>query len=65
MYLFLVRAEKEVKSLEEKGIIHAIKGESDLDEAPGSYKNIDMVMKNQQDLVDIVVELQPLAVIKG
>jgi tRNA-splicing ligase RtcB len=37
----------------------------DLDEAPDAYKDIDVVMKNQEDLVDIVVELTPLAVIKG
>lgn len=28
-------------------------------------KNIDEVMENQKDLVDILVTLQPLAVIKG
>lgn len=36
-----------------------------LDEAPGAYKDISVVMGNQADLVDIVVELRPLAVIKG
>ena len=30
-----------------------------------AYKNIDVVMENQSDLVDILVELSPLAVIKG
>jgi len=57
--------EEESKPLEEKGILHAIRHQSDLDEAPGSYKDIRTVMNNQQDLVDIVIELQPLAVIKG
>lgn len=33
--------------------------------APGAYKDIDVVMKNQEDLVEIVTELSPLAVIKG
>ena len=37
----------------------------DLDEAPDAYKDIDVVMENQADLVDIMVELKPLAVIKG
>jgi tRNA-splicing ligase RtcB len=37
----------------------------DLDEATGAYKNIDVVMENQKDLVKILVKLQPLAVIKG
>ena len=36
-----------------------------LDEATGSYKDIDIVMSNQKDLVKILVELKPLAVIKG
>ena len=57
--------EEEKKKLDEQGIIHAIRVEKDLDEAPGSYKDISVVMKNQKDLVDILVELKPLAVIKG
>ncbi|NCU28625.1 MAG: hypothetical protein EOM85_03070, partial [Candidatus Moranbacteria bacterium] len=32
---------------------------------PGAYKDIDVVMENQKDLVDILVELTPLGVIKG
>jgi len=57
--------EAEAKALDEKGVIHAIRNERDLDEAPGAYKNIDIVMENQKDLVDIEVELTPMAVIKG
>lgn len=48
-----------------QGILHSITSVKDLDESPGAYKNIDVVMKNQSDLVDIAVELTPLAVIKG
>ncbi|WP_446008749.1 RtcB family protein [Candidatus Electrothrix sp.] len=47
------------------GVIHGIRNTKDLDEAPGAYKDISQVMENQQDLVDIQVELRPLAVIKG
>lgn len=47
------------------GIIHNIKSTEDLDEAAGAYKDIDVVMDNQKDLVKILVELTPLAVIKG
>jgi tRNA-splicing ligase RtcB (3'-phosphate/5'-hydroxy nucleic acid ligase) len=36
-----------------------------LDEAPQAYKDINEVMKQQEDLVDIVTTLYPLAVIKG
>ena len=57
--------EEEIKKLDDVGVIHAIRGEKDLDEAPGSYKDIDVVMENQKDLVEILVELTPLAVIKG
>lgn len=57
--------EEEVKKLDDMGVIHAIRGEKDLDEAPGSYKDIDIVMENQKDLVEVLVELTPLAVIKG
>ncbi|WP_421773209.1 RtcB family protein [Gracilimonas sp.] len=53
------------KALEERGILHAIRSQSDLDEAPGSYKDIRKVMSLQKDLVDIELELEPLAVIKG
>ena len=47
------------------GIVHGLRTQGDLDEAPGAYKDIDVVMKNQSDLVKTVVELTPLAVIKG
>ncbi|HZJ96008.1 MAG TPA: RtcB family protein [Thiopseudomonas sp.] len=57
--------EEEVKALDELGVLHSIRGRSDLDEAPGSYKDIDEVMRNQEDLVEVQIELQPLAVIKG
>ena len=57
--------EEETKLLNEKGVVHSIRGIKDLDEAPGAYKDIEQVMNNQQDLVKIVVKLYPLAVIKG
>jgi len=57
--------EDEQKKLDEQGIIHSIRNVSDLDEASGAYKDISVVMDNQKDLVDIFVELSPLAVIKG
>lgn len=41
------------------------KGELDFGEAPQAYKDIDVVMENQKDLVEIMVELKPLAVVKG
>jgi len=55
----------EIAILDEQGIVHGIRNKKDLDEASGAYKDIDEVMYHQQDLVDIVVELKPLAVLKG
>ncbi len=57
--------EDEIAKLDSQGIIHNIKTSDDLDEATGAYKNIDTVMENQKDLVKVLVELKPLAVIKG
>lgn len=57
--------EEEIKKLDDQGIVHAIRGIHDLDEASGAYKDISVVMKNQKDLVEILVELTPLGVIKG
>lgn len=56
---------REIKRMEDQGIIHAIRHKGDLDEAAGAYKNIDEVIDNQLDLVEVLVELRPLAVIKG
>lgn len=55
----------EIALLKEQGVIHALRHKRDLDEAPSSYKNIEAVMEQQKDLIDIMVELQPLAVVKA
>jgi len=57
--------DKEKEMLDTQGIIHSIRCEKDLDEAAGAYKDIEEVMRSQQDLVEVVVELKPLAVMKG
>lgn len=57
--------EEEKRKLDEQGIIHSIRGKSDLEEAASAYKDITQVMAFQEDLVKIKVELSPLAVIKG
>ncbi|MDR0927148.1 MAG: RtcB family protein [Ignavibacteria bacterium] len=57
--------EEERRKLDELGIIHSIRGKSDLEEASSAYKDIAQVMSFQSDLVKILVELSPLAVIKG
>ncbi len=56
---------KEIKDLDKKKILHSIQSRKDLDEAPSAYKDIREVMRNQSDLVEIIVELTPMAVIKG
>lgn len=55
----------EIKKLDDLGILHSVRHEKDLEEAEGAYKNIDVVMEEQKDLVEIVVKLKPLAVVKG
>lgn len=48
-----------------KGIYNNMKSQQALDEAPSCYKDIDEVMRQQEDLVDILVKLTPLGVVKG
>lgn len=57
--------EDEQRILDNQGILHNIKKQADLEEATSAYKPIDEVMRNQSDLVEIMVTLQPLAVIKS
>ena len=56
--------EEQKKLMDDKGIVHGLRNQDDLEEAPAAYKDIDEVMNNQKDLVKILVELQPLGVIK-
>ena len=56
---------KEKQKLDNMGVIHAIRHAKNLDEASSAYKNIDIVMENQKDLVEIENQLTPLVVVKG
>jgi len=47
---------KGVECRKDKGVI---------DEIPGAYKNIDKVMRNQEDLVEVVAELKQVVCVKG
>ena len=57
--------EEEIRKLDSIGVVHGIRTVEDLDEAAGAYKDIDTVMRNQEDLVEIMVELTPFGVIKA
>lgn len=57
--------EGEAKRMDDLGIVHSIRHVNDLDEAPSAYKDIDVVMEEQKDLVKILVKLSPMGVIKG
>lgn len=57
--------EEEKRRLDEKSIVHAVRNQQDLEEGAGAYKDIDVVMEEQKDLVEILVKLEPLGVIKG
>ena len=54
-----------VNFMDEQKIVHSIHDVRQLDEAPQAYKDIDIVMKNQADLVRPIETLYPLAVVKG
>lgn len=56
---------EEVKRLDARGIIHAIRCQNDMQEASGAYKDIEEVIANEQDLVSVKTKLLPVAVIKG
>lgn len=56
---------EEQQKLDKLGILHGIRHKNDLEEASSAYKPIDVVMRNQEDLVQIEVALSPLAVVKG
>ena len=56
---------QELAQLEAKGIIHAIRCQSDMQEASGAYKDIEEVIANETDLVRVKTRLLPVAVIKG
>lgn len=57
--------EEEIAHLDKMGVVHSIRHTKDLDEATSAYKDINVVMNNQTDLAEVVVELTPLAVLKG
>ena len=57
--------EDQKKFLDDLGVVHGLTSQSDLDEAPGAYRNIDEVMANQADLCNIEVTLTPILSIKG
>lgn len=57
--------EKEKKKLDDLGILHGVRGTRDLDEAVSAYKDIEDVMRKQEDLVEVIVRLFPIGVLKG
>jgi tRNA-splicing ligase RtcB len=56
---------EEIAKLDARHVVHALRNRNDLEEAPGAYKDIGEVIANQHDLIEVMVELQPLAVLKG
>jgi tRNA-splicing ligase RtcB (3'-phosphate/5'-hydroxy nucleic acid ligase) len=47
------------------GVLLLANNAGETDEAPGAYKDFDTVLKEEEDLVEIVDRLYPLVVIKG
>ena len=62
---FFAEVNARTAKLDAKGIIHGMRNKGDLEEAVSAYKDIGVVMENQVDLIEIVTELTPIAVIKG
>jgi tRNA-splicing ligase RtcB len=60
-----LKLHQEIARLDALGIIHGIRSKRDLDEAVGAYKDIEEVLHLQEDLIEVVTSLRPLAVIKG
>ncbi|MBQ2978933.1 MAG: RtcB family protein [Bacteroidaceae bacterium] len=56
---------EEIRQLEEKGIIHAIQHQNDMQEATGAYKNIEDVIAQEADLVKVKYRLLSITVING
>jgi tRNA-splicing ligase RtcB (3'-phosphate/5'-hydroxy nucleic acid ligase) len=61
----MLNLQEEIAKLDQLHILHSLRHRNDLEEAPGAYKEISEVIDNQRDLIEVVVELQPLAVLKG
>ena len=61
----VLNLQEEIGKLNAQHIVHALHRRNDLEEAPGAYKDIREVIANQHDLLEVLVELQPLAVLKG
>jgi len=61
----VLNLQEEIARLEQSRVLHSLRHRADLEEAPGAYKDIGEVIANQLDLIEIAVELQPLAVLKG
>lgn len=55
----------EIDRLDSMGVLHMITCQKDLEEAAGAYKDITQVLANESDLVKVITELSPVAVIKG
>jgi len=51
--------------MDSQNIVHFMKQQNQLDEAPGAYKDIKTVMNNQSDLVRPLHQLWPIMVLKG
>ena len=57
--------DEEKERMNKQGIIHGLRSQDELDEASGAYKDIAQVIANERDLVKPLMELAPMAVIKG
>ena len=62
------QAKKQFTALDLETQTHGIECRKDkgvIDEIPGAYKDIDVVMENQSDLVEVVHTLKQIVCVKG
>jgi tRNA-splicing ligase RtcB len=62
---FNLDLKEQQRIMDSQNIVHFMKQQDQLDEAPGAYKNIKTVMNNQADLVRPLHQLWPIMVLKG
>ncbi len=61
----MLNLQEQQQIMDSQNIVHFMKNQHQLDEAPGAYKDILEVMQNQSDLVRPIQQLFPVMVLKG
>jgi tRNA-splicing ligase RtcB len=60
-----INLESTIQLLSHLDIVHGITSKDKLDESPEAYKDINQVIKDQEELISVVSVLKPIGTIKG